>query len=118
MLRYFAIFPKIFHSPYKEGKLFTAIPDLFPGLSALLSVVQLLAAALLVVALTLNTLVTVQFRMDLKILEVQSQVLTEKPLNRKGHFGQVPGHQEESSQLTHQGQPEVLQHKKKVKSYS
>lgn len=69
------LFPKILHSPFKEGKLFTKIPDLFPGLSALLTVVQLLVVALLVVALTLNTVVTVQFHTDLKILEVQSRVL-------------------------------------------
>lgn len=69
--------------------------------------------ALLGVVLTLNTVGTVQFHKDLKILEVESQILgqeAEEPLGRRGHF---PGHQEESWQLSHQGQPEVLQHEKK-----
>lgn len=76
--------------------------------------VPLLVVALLGVVLTLNIVGTVQFHKDLKILEVQSQVLgqeAEEPLGRRGHF---PGHQEESWQLSHQGQPEVLQHEKKT----
>lgn len=72
--------------------------------------VPFLVVALLGVVLSLNRVGMVQFHMDLKILEVQSQVLgqeAEEPLGRRGHF---PGHQEESWQLSHQGQPEVLQH--------
>lgn len=96
-----------------EGKLFVKIPDLFPGFSALLAVVPLLVVALLVVGLTLSIVGMVQFHRNLEILEMQSQVLgqeAEEPLGRRGHF---PGHQEESWQLSHQGQPEVLQHEKK-----
>lgn len=61
----------------KKREAFTKIPDLFPGSSAPLPVVQFLVVALLVAALTLNTVVMAQLHTDLKTLEVQSQVLAQ-----------------------------------------